>query len=76
MKTIGKLSIDPEKVIKNEELVNLRGGYGGAGWCCRTSGRPSGESELCSDSPELLNAFCYAWVGFGYDCNCIDLYYA
>jgi len=26
MKKIGKLSINPEKVIKNEELVNLRGG--------------------------------------------------
>lgn len=29
MKKIGKLSINLEKVIKNEELVNLRGGYGG-----------------------------------------------
>ncbi len=29
MKKIGKISINPEKVIKNEELVNLRGGYGG-----------------------------------------------
>ena len=26
MKKIGKLSINPEKVIKNEELVNLKGG--------------------------------------------------
>lgn len=26
MKKIGELSIKPEKVIKNEELVNLRGG--------------------------------------------------
>ncbi len=26
MKKIGKLTINPEKVIKNEELVNLRGG--------------------------------------------------
>jgi len=26
MKNLGKLSINPEKVIKNEELVNLRGG--------------------------------------------------
>lgn len=29
MKTIGKLSINPEKIIKNEELVDLRGGYEG-----------------------------------------------
>lgn len=28
MKKLGKLSINPEKVIKNEELVNLKGGYG------------------------------------------------
>ena len=27
MKKIGKLSIYPEKVIKNEELVKLKGGY-------------------------------------------------
>lgn len=26
MKKLGKLTINPEKVIKNEELVNLRGG--------------------------------------------------
>ena len=27
MKKLGKLSINPEKVIKNDQLVNLRGGY-------------------------------------------------
>ena len=27
MKKLGKLSINLEKVIKNEELVNLKGGY-------------------------------------------------
>lgn len=26
MKKLGKISINPEKVIKNEELVNLKGG--------------------------------------------------
>ncbi len=31
MKKLGKLSINPEKIINNEELVNLRGGgYGDA----------------------------------------------
>jgi len=41
MKKIGKLSINPEKVIKNEELVNLRGGYGGGSgslYCKNSSG--------------------------------------
>lgn len=34
MKTLKKISINPEKVIKNEELVNLRGGYNGGSPCC------------------------------------------
>ncbi len=34
MKKIGKLSINPEKVIKNVELVNLTGGYKGGSPCC------------------------------------------
>jgi len=29
MKKLEKLSINPEKLIKNDELVNLRGGYDG-----------------------------------------------
>lgn len=28
MKKLGKLNINPEKVMKNEELKALRGGYG------------------------------------------------
>ena len=31
MKKLGKLSINPEKLMKNEELMSLRGGYGGYG---------------------------------------------
>jgi len=34
MKKLGKISINPEKVIKNEELVNLRGGYGEGNSTC------------------------------------------
>jgi hypothetical protein len=46
MKKIGKLSINLEKVIKNEELVNLRGGYYGSGDC------PSGQTKyICQCSP-------------------------
>lgn len=29
MKKLGKLSINPSKVMKNEELVRLKGGYNG-----------------------------------------------
>jgi len=35
MKKLRKLSINSEKLIKNEELVNLRGGYGESiNMCC------------------------------------------
>lgn len=27
MKKLGKLTISPEKMMKNEELINLQGGY-------------------------------------------------
>ncbi len=37
MKKLGKLSINPEKVIKNSELVNLRGGYVGEACHCSAS---------------------------------------
>lgn len=32
MKKLNKLIINPEKVIKNEELTNLRGGYDNGGY--------------------------------------------
>lgn len=41
MKILGKLNINPEKVMNNEELMILRGGYGGA--CC-----------WCVDSGEII----------------------
>jgi hypothetical protein len=33
MKQLNKLTISPEKLIKNDELINLQGGYNN-GWCC------------------------------------------
>lgn len=44
MKKLGKLSINPEKVIKNEDLVNLKGGYMDDFKCCWDSD-PSNCSE-------------------------------
>jgi len=32
MKTLGKLNINPDKLIRNEELLTLKGGYDG--YCC------------------------------------------
>jgi len=43
MKKLGKLTINPDKIIKNEELVNLRGGSEGyAGACTLTNDTCSG----------------------------------
>jgi hypothetical protein len=69
MKKLNKLIINPEKVIKNEELVNLRGGYDGAPYCCRTIGK-SPESIHCWDDWDYLSSWCYVWEGFGYGCEC------
>ena len=33
MKKINKLKITPEKLMKNEQLLTLRGGYDGTGCC-------------------------------------------
>ncbi len=37
MKKLGKLSISPGKIMKNEELINLHGGY--QGWCYYCEGK-------------------------------------
>jgi len=36
MKKLGKLLINPEKLMKNEELLNLKGGYEGMAVCVCT----------------------------------------
>lgn len=57
MKKLGKLSINPDRVMKNEELVNLRGGYSGYGDTC-----PSGtQVYTCSCTGTAgLWAGCYS----------------
>lgn len=68
MKKLGKLSINPEKVIKNDELVNLRGGYGSgcdpdAGLMCYGSCTTSiGTSGTCG----------FAWIGGSILCGCVE----
>ena len=49
MKKIGKLTINPEKVIKNEELVNLRGGYGSGDRACMYYSDPAGIELICCE---------------------------
>jgi hypothetical protein len=55
MKKLNKLEINPKNLIKNEELLNLRGGYGGDGFTCMIGtkasfGEPGASFQLdCSD---------------------------
>jgi hypothetical protein len=59
MKKLGKITINPEKVIKNEELLNLKGGYEGLATvycfdgeeylgCVQTPYCPTDPLRLCS----------------------------
>ncbi len=50
MKRLSKLSINPEKIIKNEELVNLRGG--GEYRCCCGMGSNADCFDVTADSME------------------------
>jgi natural product precursor len=69
MKKLGKLSINPEKVIKNEELVNLRGGY-----FCEECGDCSGDYIICLSNFEQFWADMVANCGESPDINVEVLY--
>jgi len=70
MKKLGKLSIKPEKVIKNEELVNLRGGYGGSGTCAAWCAMPDGgwECNISYDYAQQLVSDCQFAGGTAHWC--------
>jgi hypothetical protein len=63
MKKIGKISINPEKVIKNEELVKLTGGY-------------ECEYCYCYDEEDILLGPPILLTGSAEGCwdACLDLY--
>jgi len=63
MKKLNKLIINPEKVIKNEELVNLRGSYGGG-----SGGEPCTCTCFKFDASKDETT-CYGYV-FAPDGNC------
>ena len=56
MKTLGKLKINSEKLLKNQELINLKGGYGDPIQCngVTCSGKCSG-SWTCIDNQCTCN---------------------
>lgn len=58
MKKLGKLSINPEKVIKNEELVNLRGGYLYDCWCFGTDEHLQIEAIDLDEARDVTSEHC------------------
>lgn len=67
MKKLNKLQINSEKLIKNEELMNLRGGYGEPD-CTKTS-----KTEACAGLAHLAKC-CWTYntvVQYG---KCISIY--
>lgn len=67
MKKIGKISINPEKVIKNEQLVNLRGEYDTyecVPKCITNNGHMIVYTPTCSSSDiEDACGQVYGWTG-------------
>ena len=61
MKKLNKLEINPKKLMQNEELLVIRGGYG---WLtCRVNGVIcwSASIDNCNDAQEACNNVCGSW---------------
>jgi len=73
MKKLGKLTISTEKLIKNEELINLRGGYyesdcasGRTRYYCQCSpgvGTWTGCYTSQSDANQAITEWCEGGTG-------------
>ena len=60
IKKLSELQINSEKLIKNEELMNLRGGYGSVGCSCQQDGNVlcSGTADNCGDGYGSCKQWC------------------
>ena len=62
MKKLGKLQINPENLLKIEELISLRGGYGSGTYCCTVDCDGYHEEEFnFSSSCWPYYEFCVEW---------------
>jgi hypothetical protein len=72
MKKLNKLQINPEKIMKNEELVTLRGGYDGDGdgWC--------GTCTVYEDAPHtlIMSGVACSYSNGGANITCTTIYKA
>jgi hypothetical protein len=69
MKELIKLQINSEKLMKNEELTTLRGGYDSE--CCECYSLMGGPYYATNSSPSTCNNDCYQqFYGWG-TWNCV-----
>lgn len=73
MKLLKKISINPEKLIKNSELVNLKGGYFHVALVCKHDDTilgtlyvnncyyPAPDTQCQAVWPEANNSKCIMW---------------
>jgi hypothetical protein len=69
MKKLNKLEINSEKLMKNEELVTLRGGYG-SGWvkcfigsvACANNPVATCEGSGIGSARWFCNTYCPSWT--------------
>jgi hypothetical protein len=66
MKKLNKIQINPEKVITNEELISLRGGYGS--YVCWKIGPPCQFLLTYINTASCLMAREICFYGFGGGC--------
>ena len=74
MKTLGKLKINSAKMLNNEELLNLRGGYGEQA-CHKDGDGCSGPCEQRYENGHWVNQTCtkhtFTYGGItGFTCDC------
>ena len=69
MKTLSKLTINPEKVLKHEELINLIGGWEGTCLvqCPDTYFKGYGSGDSAADATSKCTAY---WKSAGCECFC------
>lgn len=67
MKTLNKLNLKHEKLMKNEDLVTLRGGYDGGQYIkCQRPYPMGGDCYIvgcCLTAPLWCDLYCPGWEG-------------
>lgn len=65
MKKIGRLEINSERLMKNEDLMILRGGYGGS--CCWCMDRDMNiMGAMAASNPQDCTNSCWLMYWFGW----------